>query len=525
MKTIKDIKMEDVQNLFDSIIFLRGEEYFEEGCVRSIEPINSCTISGIVSGNQNYNVSVSVDAEGDIICDCSCPCDFNCKHAAALLLKWLSIKDKYNKKLKDIELFKKESINQILAKKSKEELIELLETFIDKHPELKSLIRTEGKEIISKIKALFSNFWDWDEVNDLISQLETILEGIRRNKNLWNKNLLNDMDACSHIMINNVENVHDEGDLGLFLEDWFETYGDMFSATKPTIKEKGLFIQKIVDLINMDEYGLDGSYEKALLGMCNTKEDIQLIKKGMKQIESKYPYDEDHYKEFYLKLYDKIGMDDKYIEVAEQSGLTHILVDKLISLNRLNEALEACEKSNKKEFSELIENKKIEILKKLGNKKELKKSIFNLLKRTGNFNYFLKLKQECSKGEWKKYLKEIVSHSKSNKRYSLLSRIYYNENDFKDAYEYSKTMTDSNYLELLAKKLSKEYPELACNLFKKLCLNWIKAGSGWPYKKAGKMLEVIKKLDKAGDFFNKTKKEITLAHKKKYSLMHIIEAV
>ena len=281
--------MEDVQNLFDSIIFLRGEEYFEEGCVRSIEPINSCTISGIVSGNQNYNVSVSVDAEGDIICDCSCPCDFNCKHAAALLLKWLSIKDKYNKKLKDIELFKKESINQILAKKSKEELIELLETFIDKHPELKSLIRTEGKEIISKIKALFSNFWDWDEVNDLISQLETILEGIRRNKNLWNKNLLNDMDACSHIMINNVENVHDEGDLGLFLEDWFGTYGDMFSATKPTIKEKGLFIQKIVDLINMDEYGLDGSYEKALLGMCNTKEDIQLIKKGMKQIVSKYP--------------------------------------------------------------------------------------------------------------------------------------------------------------------------------------------------------------------------------------------
>lgn len=40
MKTIKNIKIEDVHNLFDSIIFLRGEEYFEEGCVTSIEPIN-----------------------------------------------------------------------------------------------------------------------------------------------------------------------------------------------------------------------------------------------------------------------------------------------------------------------------------------------------------------------------------------------------------------------------------------------------------------------------------------------------
>ena len=30
MKTIKDIRIEDVQDLFDSIIFLRGGEYFED---------------------------------------------------------------------------------------------------------------------------------------------------------------------------------------------------------------------------------------------------------------------------------------------------------------------------------------------------------------------------------------------------------------------------------------------------------------------------------------------------------------
>jgi len=70
-----------------------------------------------------------------------------------------------------------------------------------------------------------------------------------------------------------------------------------------------------------------------------------------------------------------------------------------------------------------------------------------------------------------------------------------------------------------------ENPELACNLFKKLCFAWIKSGSGWPYKKAGKMLESIKLLDKKGNFFKKTKEEIILEHKKKYSLMQIIENV
>ena len=54
---------------------------------------------------------------------------------------------------------------------------------------------------------------------------------------------------------------------------------------------------------------------------------------------------------------------------------------------------------------------------------------------------------------------------------------------------------------------------------------WIDSGSGWPYKKAGKMLEAIKKLDKQENFFNKTKSKIISKHKKKYSLMEIIENV
>lgn len=525
MKTIRDIGIEEVQDLFDSIIFLRGEEYFEEGYVISIEPVDTSTINGVVSGNRNYNVSVSIDAEGDIICDCSCPCDFNCKHAAALLLKWISNKGKNNKTLKNVKLPPKQPLNQILSKKGKEELIELLEIFINKHPELKSLVRIERKEIISKIKGLFSDFWNWNEVNELISQLETILEGIRRNKNLWGKDLLGDMDVCSSIMINNVDNVHDEGDLGIFLEDWFETYGELFSKTKPNVKEKKEFIQKILDWMDKDDYGLDSSYEKALIGMCNSKEDLNLIKDFIKPIESKYPDDKDYYNQFYLDLYDKIGMDYKYLEFAEESGMIENFVDKLISLNRLEEALEACKKGSKRNSFYSFEDKKIEILKKLGRKGGLKKAILNQLKQTGHFSYFTKLKQESSKEEWKKCLKQIISNAKNKKRFSLLSRIYYNENDFKNAYQYSKTTTDSNYLELLAKKLSIEYPILACNLFKKLCFNWINAGSGWPYKKAGKMLEAIKKLDKNRKFFEKTKEEIIIKHKKKYSLMGIIEKV
>ncbi len=522
MSTMMDIDAEDIAGLFDSVIYLRGEEYFEQGRVMSIELIDSGTITGIVSGSHDYAVTVSIDDDGDIICDCSCPCDFDCKHAAALLQEWLSVKGSYDKKLIDAKTPAKQSIKEILNKKNKEELVELLGIIISKHPELKSLVSIERKEIISKIRVLFSNFWEWNEVDDLISQLNTILEGIKRNKDSWDINLLNDMESASNIIIENIENVHDEGDLGIFLEDWFETFGEVFSKTKPNIKEKKEFMQKIHDWMDEDEYGLDNSYEKALLGMCKTEEDIRLIKEFMNQKESEY---DDDYTDFYLELYDKIGMDEKYVELAEQSGSTRALIDKLVSLNRLDEALETCEKSNKKEFSEQVENRKIDILKKLGKEKELKEAILDMLKRTGNFSYFVKLKQETPKKEWAKYFKESASDAESKKRFALLSRIYYHEGNFKKAYEYSDTTTDLNYLELLAKKLSIEYPELACRIFRKMCFEWICDGSGWPYKKAGNMLKAIKKLDVSGEFFKETKAEIIRKYKQKWSLMKIIEKV
>ncbi len=525
IKTIKDITVEDVQDLFDSVIYFRGEEYFDEGLVTSIEPLNTTTITGTVRGNQNYKVSVSIDDDGDLVCDCSCPCDFDCKHAAALLLKWLSIKDKQSVSLKDGIPKAKESLQQSLAAKDKEELIDLLKAAIDKHPELKSLVQIERKAILSQIKKLFSEYWEWNEIHDLISQLETILEGIQRNKASWDRDFWEEMKICSEMMIKNVENVHDEGDLGIFWEDWFETYGEVFASTKPNKSEKVEFIQTILTWIEEDDYGNEGSFEKALIGFCNTSEDVELIKGMLAKVKKKEYDDENNYDELFLKLYEKAGMEEKYLEEAKRSGFTAELVDKLISLNKLEEALEVCNKNRTKELSYDIDTRKLQLLRKLGRVPELKKNLLALTKKLGNITFALQLKQEASPEEWKKYSKEIINYSRSNNQHSFLSRFYYEEKDFKNAYEYSKNLRDAAYLELLAKKLSNEHSELSCDIFKKLCFHFIGNGSGWPYQKAGKMLEALQKIDKDGSIFRKTKSEIIKIHGKKYSLMAIIERV
>ena len=169
-------------------------------------------------------------------------------------------------------------VHQVLIKKEKNELISIIKQFIDKYPELESLINVEKREIVVKIKKLFSHFWEWNQVDNLIFQLDLILEGIKKDKKSWDKDLLNELELSANIMIDNQENVHGEDEIAIFLEEWFETMGEIFIRTKPSIEEKRKFINKIHLLIAKDSYGLSDSFEKALITMCKTKQDLGLIK-------------------------------------------------------------------------------------------------------------------------------------------------------------------------------------------------------------------------------------------------------
>lgn len=525
MKSIRDMRIEEVEELFDSKIYGRGEEYFEEGLVKESELIDEKTLIGTVVGNATYRVTVSIDSDGDIICDCSCPCDFNCKHAVALLLSW--IKNKVDYSITDLKknhisvLEKEKSIQEIISKKTQEELVDLIIEFIRREPQLKSLITIRKDEIFSKVKKLFSNFWEWNEVQTLLSELNLILDGLKRNKSLWNRELFDEMGKTSSVLLKGQDNVHDEGELSELLHRWFEIYGEIFANLNPSKDEKKEFILQIKKMVNKDEYGFEGDIERALFGMCKNKDDILLVKENYK-IDREYAEESDT-DEFYLQLYEKIGADKEYLDFAKEKGFSVEYIDKLISLGKLKEALEKCNKQ--KEHSVDIEERKIDILNKMGKKKEAKIVLFELAKFTCSLEYILKLKKECSPDEWKKYILEIIEKAKKTKIHEIVSKIYYHEGDYLKAYEYSKNLRSSEYLELLSKKLTRSRPDYASLILGKLIFQWIDSGSGYPYKKAGKLLKEIKTIDSSRSIYQKVKRKIIAKHKKKYSLMEVIEKI
>lgn len=523
IKTIYEIDREIINNLFSDIIFLRGEEYYKEGFVISIEPIDSTTLSAVVQGNQIYVVSVSIDQGGYILCDCSCPCDFNCKHAAAALLKWLSIKNKIDREQLKTMNAKKETIEEILARKTKTELINLLQLVLKQYPELKSYVRINTTELILRIRNLFSQFWEEYNVKELNSQLEIILEGIRNNKDQWDIRLFQEMNTCSQVMIENQEQVFYEFELSNFLEEWFYTLGEVFSEIESTRSKKEAFIDTIIQWIEEDAHDLYYAFLQTLVGMCKTKKDIHLVQDKINSsglLQNSYY---DPITDFLLKSYEKLDMHDAYIKTALQSDQVEKAIDKLMALNRYEKALKLCEKTDNNDIS--FEMRHAAILKKLGRTKEWQQSLMKLIEYTGSYSFVSQLKQGSSTKEWKNYREEIINYAKTKGRDAFISRLYYNESDYETAYQYAQYLTDESYLELLAEKLRKSYPHLSCKLFKKLCFDFVLKGSGWPYKKAGALLKTIKKIDNNGKFFKQTKQQLINRHKKKYSLMSIIKKI
>lgn len=542
MKSLHEITIEDVQALFDSTILSRGEEYADEGNVQHVECINSHVLSAKVRGNQKYNVTISIDSEGDIICNCSCPCEFNCKHAAAVLLEWLERKDKHAESTSQSSQTNEKNISLILAKKSKQELITLVLELLQKYPHMKSLVHVDGKDMTCLIERLFANSWDFDDIAESTEQLNTLLESIKKNTNSATKDFFHEMKKCSQIMVTGLTIDSDETDLVEFLEEWFLTYGEIFASTKPTNDEKKHFLQEITALFQTAPYEYQDSLYKALLGMCKTPQDIQLVEEHFSSNTKKHDEDKESRIEFLLEAYEKLGLDNDYVRLAKTEGYVCEVIDKLISCNRLDEALDECiqytEKLDAKQTETQTENytasffvsneigeKRIKILKKLGHKKDLQSFLLHMVLKTHDLSYVVKLKQEAQDKEWQKYLQLLVSDSKIKVNEDFLSRLYFHENDYKTAYDFADTITDLQYLELLANKLRAEFPVLACQLLRKLCFSYITYGSGWPYKKAGKILETIKMLDKDGVFFRKTKKQLLSEYKKKYSLMQILERV
>jgi len=134
MPDLPSLTVADVRNWTVDRYYDRGEGYFRDGRIHSTRR-EGRTLKALCRGSQPnpYRVEVTLDNDGIASGSCSCPIggDGRCKHAVALLLTWV----------KQPEAFEcKEPLDTRLQAQSADILIDIIHRLLERDPALKPVV-------------------------------------------------------------------------------------------------------------------------------------------------------------------------------------------------------------------------------------------------------------------------------------------------------------------------------------------------------------------------------------------------
>jgi uncharacterized Zn finger protein len=163
MSSLPKLTLSDLQRYFHAAYFERGLNYYDRGNIfNPIRRGNTLEARCIGSMPNPYRVRSTLSATVIDSTDCSCPIGGGCKHAAALLLTWVHKPEAFTAHQPFVDL---------LIKRSKEDLIFLIQEMIKRDPDLEmlrpkllaSLTKNRHFDVLARIH-LYEENWDaaWD---------------------------------------------------------------------------------------------------------------------------------------------------------------------------------------------------------------------------------------------------------------------------------------------------------------------------------------------------------------------------
>jgi uncharacterized Zn finger protein len=322
--TLTDLTREYIRRFADSVIFERGEEYFENRNVTSLEyDKDDGAIIADVSGNYgDYSVEV-YEEDGKIRADCDCPYDgYPCKHIVAVMLEFVEKKGEYVKRTEKSKT-QDSTLKARMAGLSKEKLLEIIMDCAKKYPDFKSelMVRfAEDKQkvldaILKQIENAFPDIEDSYSMSQIAKRLRTIAKQV--------DTASDDMKVNVYWAIadRTLEELNEYGIDDEILEGVAIDYmRDMASL----LKGKAILKQKRQDILEelMEYYewgncGIVDSIYETVKELLEDKSDYQIVinhlEKAVKSSNSSYK------RELLANLYEKIGDNEASLRTLESN--------------------------------------------------------------------------------------------------------------------------------------------------------------------------------------------------------------
>ena len=348
------LTIEDIEQWVGPVSFKRGEGYFFHNAIFDMHHQGS-TLKAKCHGSSAaaYRVQVILDKNNIIRAHCSCPVGNGgyCKHVAALLLTWIE---------KPTVFEESATQEHNLAQRSNEELIAIIQQMLQQEPDLAYLLEVPSlvpgsatqsidPELIRKqVNQAFSsnNYdWGWRNPSDIATDLEDLLQ--LASHYLETKHVINAATICRIVAeeVMTYEQIvvqDDEGSLHWLVGDCVEALGELITdiqtpADRLEILQSllnvymadqemgGLFIADHVPTIFDNE---TTSAERAQLA-----DSIRGILPGLEGWASKTMGG------LLLDLQGETLPSEEYLDICRQTGRLNDLVEKLLGLGRVDEAV------------------------------------------------------------------------------------------------------------------------------------------------------------------------------------------
>jgi len=354
MSAIPHIKQSDVRNWTDEVYFQRGQNYYKQGAIYD-QRKQGMTLKSKCAGSQApfYRQEVLFNSKEIESAECSCPVGEggHCKHTVALLLTWANDPDSFQET---------ESLDVVLEKRSKAELIAIIKEMLEQEPDLESLLDlplVEGESQPLNIKAIRlqanrafqGTDFEWGYAREIKRDLNPLLKlaaGYLSRNDVENSSSVYEVIIETILDNENAALGDEEGQLLGIVYECCEGLGRCLSRFTEAKKRIGmlqvLFSAYQWDTIKIGGVGAADNVPEVLTSQTTPSERTEIAKWTREIMPKGNSWSDGYHREvlgrLLLDLEADILDDEAYLKICRQTGRLNDLIDRLLILNRIDEA-------------------------------------------------------------------------------------------------------------------------------------------------------------------------------------------
>jgi uncharacterized Zn finger protein len=355
-----DLTVKDIQDWVGPASFSKGESYFYRGAI--IEPRRqgmTLKASCLGSSAPSYHVQATLDKDGIVEAGCSCPVGFggHCKHVAALLLTWLNTPEVFEE-IADLDT--------TLEQRSKAELIALICQMLQRYPDLEyllklpSTIKSTGQAAIDPgvirhqvSKAFASTEEEWgrrdlfEAARDL-DELVNLARQYQEHGDFINTIIIYQVLVEEILKYEDIVMQDDADRLGGLVDEAVEGLGDCLESIQDPGTHQEI-LQEIFNVYNwnvrMGGIGVGDSIPEILLENATPKEKEFLVGLIHAALPDVRKWGQETMGGLLLDLQAEVLDDEAYLMICRQTGRLIDLVNRLLQIGCLDQALTEAEKA------------------------------------------------------------------------------------------------------------------------------------------------------------------------------------